>query len=78
MTGDVGPFSATCVAEFEGPGAYAPKALAVDQAVARRRQQSVIITAAARMELPEPIEPIEPIETLPADSARRLLADAHS
>jgi hypothetical protein len=30
------------------------------------------------MELPEPIEPIEPIETLPADSARRLLADAHS
>src|SRR5688500_9635159 len=58
MKGDVGPFSATCVAEFEGPP-VAHKAL-VDQAIARRRQQSVIITT-ARMELPEPVESIEAV-----------------
>ena len=68
MTGDVGPFSQTCVAEYEGP-AFAHKAL-VDQTIARRRQQSVIITT-ARMELPEPIESIE---ALPG-TAQRLLAE---
>ena len=68
MKGDVGPFSQTCVAEFEGP-MFAHKAL-VDQTVARRRAQSVIITT-ARMELPEPIEEIE---ALPG-ATQRLLTD---
>ena len=69
--GDMGPFSQTCVADFEGPQ-FAHKAL-VDQTIARRRGQTVVITT-ARKELPEPIEEIE---ALPGP-AQRLLTEAHS
>ena len=68
MKGDHGPFSATCVAEFEGP-MRSHKAL-VDQTIARRRQQSVIITT-ARMALPDEVEEIE---ALPG-AQQRLLTD---
>jgi hypothetical protein len=65
----MGPFSATCAAEFEGPS-LARKAL-VDQTIARRRHQQTVIITTARMELPEPAESIE---ALPG-AAERLLID---
>jgi hypothetical protein len=69
MKGDMGPFSQTCVAEFEGQ--MLPQKTLVDQTIARRRAGSVIITT-ARMELPEPVEAIE---ALPVAAEQRLLAD---
>ncbi len=69
MKGDMGPFSTTCVAEFEGPS-LGHKAL-VDQTIARRRQQQTVIITTARLELPEPVESIE---ALPG-AAERLLID---
>jgi hypothetical protein len=69
MKGDFGPFSQRCVAEFEG--AMMPHKALIDQTIARRRAQSVIITT-ARMELPEAVEEIE---ALPGAAQQRLLAD---
>jgi hypothetical protein len=68
MKGDMGPFSQTCVGEFEGP-MIAHRAL-VDQTIARRRAQTVIITT-ARMALPDEVEEIE---ALPG-AEQRLLTD---
>jgi hypothetical protein len=68
MKGDVGPFSQTCVAEFEGP--IMPLKAIVDQTIARRRSQTVIVTT-ARMELPEPTRKIEP----QPEAAKRLLIE---
>lgn len=70
MKGDMGPFSQTCVGEFEGQ--QLPNKVLLDQTIARRRAQTVIITT-ARMELPEPIEAIE---ALPAAAERLLTAEA--
>ena len=68
--GDMGPFSQTCVGEFEGEQ-FGRKAL-IDQTIARRRAQSVVITTAWK-ELPEPVESIE---ALPGAEQRLLTEEA--
>lgn len=70
MKGDMGPFSQTCVGEFEGR--QLPNKVLLNQALARRRAQHVTITT-VRPELPAPVEAVEP---LPCPEQRLLTEEA--
>jgi hypothetical protein len=70
MKGDMGPFSQTCVGEFEGQ--RLPNKVLLDHSLARRRAQRVTITT-VRPELPEPVEGIE---ALPCPEQRLLTEEA--
>jgi hypothetical protein len=70
MKGDMGPFSQTCVGEFEGQ--RLPSKALLDHSLARRRGQHVTITT-VRPELPAPVEAIEAV---PCDEQRLLTEEA--
>jgi hypothetical protein len=70
MKGDMGPFSQTCVGEFEGQ--RLPNKVLLNHSLARRRAQRVTITT-VRPELPGPVETIE---ALTCDAQRLLTEEA--
>jgi hypothetical protein len=70
MKGDMGPFSQTCVGEFEGQ--RLPNKVLLNHSLARRRAQRVTITT-VRPELPGPVESIE---ALTCDAQRLLREEA--
>jgi hypothetical protein len=70
MKGDMGPFSQTCVGEFEGQ--RLPNKVLLNHSLARRRAQHVTITT-VRPELPAPVETIEAV---PCDEQPLLTEDA--